>query len=271
MSQNQVVTAHAVLQVGRACSELDALMSLAQAALVGYSSGPMCRPSVTNEHPCGGSERPFFQVKALRNATQIRLSGAGAFVPNDIDLGTSEAPFMLLTGPNTGGKSTLMRQVLARPLPVLLDECCQALDVSVSTSGQLTHSGRSVQVCLATLLSQVGAWLPAEEAALSPADAIFVRMGAKDHIMMGQSTFMVELSETAAMLSTATKCAHLPPATSAGFLPWVVPVHPVRLVIVPGRSDSEGACAVGAHECQRQCVNVNSNGRCGLGTRSLPS
>lgn len=97
--------------MSRACSELDALMSLAQAALAGYSSGPMCRPSVTLEHPVDGSDKPFFRVKALRNATQIRLSGAGAFVPNDIDLGTEEAPFMLLTGPNTGGKSTLMRQV----------------------------------------------------------------------------------------------------------------------------------------------------------------
>eukprot|EP00892_Ulva_mutabilis_P010533 jgi/Ulvmu1/7852/UM004_0083.1 len=157
-------------KVSQACSELDALMSLAQAALAGYSSGPMCRPTVTVEHPEGGSDRAFFRVKALRNATQIRLSGAGAFVPNDIDLGTTEAPFMLLTGPNTGGKSTLMRQV-----------------------------------CLAMLLAQVGAWLPAEEAVMSPADAIFVRMGAKDHIMMGQSTFMVELSETASMLATATK------------------------------------------------------------------
>ena len=64
-------------------------------------------------------------------------------------------------------------------------------------------------MCLATLLAQVGAWLPAEEASLSPVDAIFVRMGAKDHIMMGQSTFLVELSETAGMLATATKCVSM--------------------------------------------------------------
>ena len=62
-------------------------------------------------------------------------------------------------------------------------------------------------MCLATLLAQVGAWVPAEALALSPADAIFVRMGAKDHIMAGQSTFYVELAETAAMLAAATKCA----------------------------------------------------------------
>jgi DNA mismatch repair protein MSH6 len=55
------------------------------------------------------------------------------------------------------------------------------------------------------LLAQVGAWLPAESVTMSPVDAVFVRMGAKDHIMLGQSTFLVELSETATMLNSATK------------------------------------------------------------------
>lgn len=67
--------------------------------------------------------------------------------------------------------------------------------------------GPPLQVCVATLMAQVGAWLPAESVVLSPADAIFVRMGAKDHILMGQSTFFVELSETASMLSRVTQCA----------------------------------------------------------------
>ena len=67
-----------------------------------------------------------------------------------------------------------------------------------------------MQICVVTLMAQVGAWVPADEVVLSPADAIFVRMGAKDHIMMGQSTFFVELSETAAMLSRVTQCVALP-------------------------------------------------------------
>jgi DNA mismatch repair protein MSH6 len=71
-----------------------------------------------------------------------------------------------------------------------------------------------VQVCVATLLAQIGAWLPAECVSLSPVDAIFVRMGAKDHIMLGHSTFFVELSETANMLSSATRCGS--PATPIG-------------------------------------------------------
>lgn len=61
------------------------------------------------------------------------------------------------------------------------------------------------QVCLAAVLAQVGAWVPAAALTLSPADAIFVRMGARDHILTGQSTFFVELSETGAMLQRATR------------------------------------------------------------------
>ncbi len=56
------------------------------------------------------------------------------------------------------------------------------------------------QACLAAVLAQVGAWVPASSFRLSPADAVFVRMGARDHIMAGESTFFVELSETASML-----------------------------------------------------------------------
>jgi DNA mismatch repair protein MSH6 len=56
------------------------------------------------------------------------------------------------------------------------------------------------QVCLAALLAQVGAWVPAEGLELCPADAVFVRQGARDRILLGQSTFLVELSETSAAL-----------------------------------------------------------------------
>jgi DNA mismatch repair ATPase MutS len=101
------------MQVAAAVAQLDVLMSLAKAALASSEHGPMCRPTVTYEHPSGAADKPFFLAKALRHVTQIRLSQAGAFVPNSVDLGADDAPFMLLTGPNTGGKSTLMRQ--ARP------------------------------------------------------------------------------------------------------------------------------------------------------------
>ncbi|XP_028548728.1 DNA mismatch repair protein MSH6-like [Dendrobium catenatum] len=61
------------------------------------------------------------------------------------------------------------------------------------------------QVCMSIILAQIGADVPAESFELSPVDRIFVRMGARDHIITGQSTFLTELSETASVLSSATR------------------------------------------------------------------
>ncbi|KAL3604771.1 hypothetical protein D5086_005630 [Populus alba] len=95
---------------------------------------------------------------ALKSILQRSDSlGKGAFVPNDISIGGSGcAGFILLSGPNIGGKSTLLRRI--------------------------------------------GVDAPAESFELSPVNRIFVRMGAKDHIMAVQSTFLTELSETALVL-----------------------------------------------------------------------
>lgn len=62
------------------------------------------------------------------------------------------------------------------------------------------------QVCLACVLAQVGGWVPAEDLELSPVDSVFVRMGARDRIMLGQSTFFVELAETSAALNRCGVC-----------------------------------------------------------------
>ncbi|KAK2970286.1 hypothetical protein RJ640_021748, partial [Escallonia rubra] len=149
-------------------AELDVLISIAIAS--DYYEGPTCRPVIsglsnTDEVPClsaKGLGHPVLRSDSL---------GKGAFVPNDVSIGgRGRASFILLTGPNMGGKSTLLRQV-----------------------------------CLAVILAQVGADVPAESFEMSPVDRIFVRMGAKDHIMAGQSTFLTELLETASMLSSATR------------------------------------------------------------------
>ncbi|KAL2556591.1 DNA mismatch repair protein MSH6 [Forsythia ovata] len=149
-------------------SELDVLISLSIASE--YYEGPMCRPIISpvsspDEVPCLIAKNLGHPV--LRSDTL----GKGTFVTNDVSLGGSaEANFILLTGPNMGGKSTLLRQV-----------------------------------CLAVILAQIGADVPAERFELSPVDRIFVRMGAKDQIMAGHSTFLTELLETASMLSAATR------------------------------------------------------------------
>ncbi|KAJ0987201.1 hypothetical protein J5N97_005557 [Dioscorea zingiberensis] len=150
-------------------AELDVLISIAIAS--DYYEGPTCRPCI-KEIQQPSETLPYLSAKALGHPVlRSDILGKGSFVPNDISIGGAGCPsFILLTGPNMGGKSTLLRQV-----------------------------------CLAIILAQIGADVPAERFELSPVDRIFVRMGARDHIMSGQSTFLTELSETAAMLSSATQ------------------------------------------------------------------
>ncbi|KAL2641782.1 hypothetical protein R1flu_009369 [Riccia fluitans] len=158
---------HKWLCLIKSVAELDVLISLAEAS--DYTS-PGCMPSLISAGSDSNfSSVPTISAKGLRHPT-LRLSGGATVVPNDIGLGGGQSSFMLLTGPNMGGKSTLIRQV-----------------------------------CLAVILAQVGAHVPAEHFELTPVDKMFVRMGARDHIMTGQSTFLVEMSETAAMLRGATR------------------------------------------------------------------
>jgi DNA mismatch repair protein MutS len=90
------------------------------------------------------------------------------FIPNDVRL-DGDARVMILTGPNMAGKSTILRQV-----------------------------------GLIQLLAQVGSFVPARTARVGIADRIFTRVGASDNLVRGQSTFMVEMNETAAILHSAT-------------------------------------------------------------------
>lgn len=95
----------------------------------------------------------------------------GNFVPNDTELGAGEtpAPLAIITGPNMAGKSTFIRQV-----------------------------------ALITLLAHVGSFVPAEAATIGVVDRVFTRIGADDALHAGQSTFMVEMIETANILNHAT-------------------------------------------------------------------
>lgn len=149
-------------------AELDVLISLTIAS--DYYEGPTCRPIISGLSST--SDVPRLRAKSLGHPVLRSDSlGKSTFVPNDVSIGGSHhGSFILLTGPNMGGKSTLLRQV-----------------------------------CLAVILAQIGADVPAESFEMSPVDRIFVRMGAKDHIMAGQSTFLTELLETASMLSSATR------------------------------------------------------------------
>lgn len=153
---------------------LDCLMSL-----MVYSSqteGVMCRPEVLR---IGDGEEPFLEIRQGRHPCVCRTFSGGDFIPNDTVIGhwdssnaapTSGSSCVVVTGPNMGGKSTLMRQV-----------------------------------GLIVILAQLGCYVPAEKCRLTPVDRVFTRLGAHDRILSGESTFFVELSETSCILRHSTK------------------------------------------------------------------
>jgi DNA mismatch repair protein MutS len=112
---------------------------------------------------------PILRVIDGRHPVIEATEAAGTFVPNDVELGGEQGLVALITGPNMAGKSTYIRQV-----------------------------------ALTVLLAQAGSFVPAKEATIGVADRIFARVGASDDLSRGQSTFMVEMTETARILNTAT-------------------------------------------------------------------
>jgi len=109
------------------------------------------------------------EITAGRHPVVERMMPREKFIPNDVAL-TDDARMIILTGPNMAGKSTVLRQV-----------------------------------GLIVLMAQVGSFVPAAKARIGVVDRLFTRVGASDNLVRGQSTFMVEMSETSAILHTATR------------------------------------------------------------------
>src|SRR5687768_9096567 len=109
------------------------------------------------------------EITAGRHPVVERMMPREKFIPNDISL-TEDARMIILTGPNMAGKSTVLRQI-----------------------------------GLIVLMAQVGSFVPASRARIGIVDRLFTRVGASDNLVRGQSTFMVEMSETSAILHTATR------------------------------------------------------------------
>lgn len=140
---------------------------LAALACLAVSAG-YCRPEITSE--------PVLEISEGRHPVLDRLKPSGEFVPNDVRIGIAgtgdrgKGLVQLITGPNMAGKSTYIRQA-----------------------------------ALLTILAQMGSFVPARSARIGIADRIFARVGASDELGKGQSTFMVEMTETARILNAATK------------------------------------------------------------------
>jgi DNA mismatch repair protein MutS len=159
--------AQQIRNIAKAIAAIDVLAGLAEVAV--YQN--FCRPQITEE-------REIYIVDGRHPVVEKSL-GEGFFVPNSTQLGNGQSgisngkepnpDLIILTGPNASGKSCYLRQV-----------------------------------GLIQLIAQIGSFVPATEARLAICDRIFTRVGAVDDLATGQSTFMVEMNETANILNHAT-------------------------------------------------------------------
>ncbi len=173
--------ARRIRQTALAVAQVDVLAALAYVA----ANNNYCRPQIIETHICqnradvghqgadvGHQQGGEIEIREGRHPVVERQELTGSqdrFVPNDLYLNATSDAILILTGPNMGGKSTYLRQV-----------------------------------ALIVILAQMGSFVPARSARLSVVDRIFTRIGASDNLARGRSTFMVEMTETAAILNTAT-------------------------------------------------------------------
>lgn len=116
------------------------------------------------------NDEQFISIKEGRHPVIERTIDAGRFVPNDIRLDQEQQQLLIITGPNMAGKSTVLRQT-----------------------------------ALIVLMAHIGSFVPADKADICLIDRIFTRVGAMDNLRRSQSTFMVEMNETANILNNATE------------------------------------------------------------------
>ncbi len=152
-------------RIASALAELDVLAGWAVLA----REWNYCRPELDESSGLSIADGRHPVVEQMMKQERLGLAGSQAFVPNDTELSATDAQILLLTGPNMAGKSTYIRQV-----------------------------------ALITLMAQIGCWVPAKACRIGLVDRIFSRVGASDDLARGNSTFMVEMNETANILNNAT-------------------------------------------------------------------
>ncbi|MGA8216655.1 MAG: DNA mismatch repair protein MutS [Candidatus Sulfotelmatobacter sp.] len=159
-----------IRQTALALAEVDVLASQAHiAALRNYCRPQFVASAAIASREGGAGELEIVEGRHPVIEQQEMSGGSERFVPNDLYLNANTHTILLLTGPNMGGKSTYLRQT-----------------------------------ALIVILAQMGSFVPARSARLSVVDRVFTRIGASDNLARGRSTFMVEMTETAAILHTAT-------------------------------------------------------------------
>lgn len=155
---------------GMALAEISAIQTTA-GAIAALDALASLAETARRRHYCRPEvdDSGVIEISEGRHPVLDQQAGAERFVPNDTALDSADRRFAIITGPNMAGKSTYIRQV-----------------------------------ALLTLMGQIGSYVPAASAHIGVADRIFTRVGASDDLSKGQSTFMVEMNETANILNNAT-------------------------------------------------------------------
>ncbi len=146
-----------IKKVARAIAAIDVLSSFADVAV----QNDYCKPEI--------SEQDGIIIRDGRHPVVEKYLTNESFVPNDVELNSSDHQVIIITGPNMAGKSTIIRQV-----------------------------------ALIVLMAHIGSYVPCSSATIGLVDRIFTRVGAMDDLARGRSTFMVEMEETANILRHAT-------------------------------------------------------------------
>ncbi|OGC21829.1 DNA mismatch repair protein MutS [candidate division WOR-1 bacterium RIFOXYB2_FULL_42_35] len=150
-------------------AQTDVLLGLAEVAVENDYCKPEVQRSKSKDQNKSQDQNPKIKITESRHPVVEKTLGEHRFVPNDVEMEDQASRFLLITGPNMAGKSTYMRQI-----------------------------------ALISLMAQIGSFVPAKSAELCLVDRIFTRIGAMDDIFSGQSTFMMEMTETANILHNAT-------------------------------------------------------------------
>jgi len=156
---------------GQVAAQAERLLSTAGAAATLDVLSALAEVAASNDYTRPQVARgDTILITAGRHPIVERLAAVGGFVPNDAELACDGTQIAIVTGPNMAGKSTYLRQT-----------------------------------ALIVLMAQMGSFVPAREADIGTVDRIFTRVGAHDDLASGQSTFMVEMTETANILHNATR------------------------------------------------------------------